>query len=183
MHADESTASGDQTLKAPASLAVKIAREFQRAGRRLAKVPPELARLRHELHLRYHWWLKRHTPYQAVFIITTPRTGSNLLVNFLDRLPGTQCLPEVLNWGLPIGPKPNASTRRAIQHIRRSLQTLTAPIRGCKLFLKHLDNYGLRLAALDAAFPGSKYIVLYRESIAEQYVSYELARLTNQWIL
>jgi LPS sulfotransferase NodH len=185
MHADESIASGNQKPKPRAPIAVKIWREVQRFGRRLnpAQLRPEIARWRHGLSLHSHWWLRKHTPYEAVFIITTPRTGSNLLVNFLERLPGTQCLAEVLNWGLNIGPKRSASTQQAIDHIRRSLQTLKSPVRGCKLFLGHLAHYRLTLDHLEEAFPGAKYIVLYRESLAEQYVSYELARRTNQWIL
>jgi hypothetical protein len=39
------------------------------------------------------------------------------------------------------------------------------------------------LTLLDQAFPTAKFIVVYRESLAEQYVSQVLAQATQQWLL
>jgi len=148
-----------------------------------ARLVMRCRRLAHHLGLLGRWWLKPHVPFQPLFVIATPRSGSNLLIDYLNRLPGVQSHWEILNWGLPIAPSRRASTREALQHIRYSLHTLEAPIRGCKIFLDHLANYRLTLDDLDAAFPQAKYIILYRQSLIEQFASLELARMTKQWSL
>ncbi|MBW8884505.1 MAG: hypothetical protein JF612_06945 [Planctomycetia bacterium] len=140
-------------------------------------------RLGWQLHLLRHWWLARHRSYQPFFVIASARTGSNLLVEYLNQVPDVHCLSEILNWRSPIAPRRRVGAAGAIRHIRRWLQTARTPNRGCKLFFNHLDDFRLNLPDLEAAFPGAKYIVLYRESLAEQFVSLEQARLTNQWLL
>ena len=161
-----------------------VTREMERFQRKLARSPwAESRRWRHELERLRCWWLSPHKPFQPVFVITSARTGSNLLMQYLGQFPGAQCLGEVLNSSLDCGPPRGIGPVRAIQHVRRSLQTLKTPNRACKLFLIHLARYRLTLPVLDDAFPGAKYIVLYRESIAEQFVSRQLALQTGQWLL
>jgi LPS sulfotransferase NodH len=143
----------------------------------------EFRRLRCQLHLLRHWWLSPHWAYQPFFVIASARTGSNLLVEYLNQIPGVHCLSEILNWRSPIAPSPRTSSKGAIRHIRRWLQTVRTAHRGCKLFFNHLDDFGLELRDLEIAFPGARYIVLYREALAEQFVSLEAARLTDQWLL
>jgi LPS sulfotransferase NodH len=70
-----------------------------------------------------------------------------------------------------------------MRHICRSLHALKGPIRGCKLMLDQLAACGLSLDALNEAFPGAKYVILYRQSIAEQYLSRQSAKATDQWVL
>ncbi len=140
-------------------------------------------RLRWQLHLSRHWWLASHQPYEPFFVIASARTGSNLLVEYLNQIPGVHCLSEILNCHSPIAPSRRTSPAGAIRHIRRWLQTVRVRHRGCKLFFNHLDDFRLELRDLEAAFPGAKYLVLYRESLAEQFVSLEHARLTDQWLL
>jgi LPS sulfotransferase NodH len=139
---------------------------------------------RQELRRQKHWWLRPHTPYQAVFILATCRSGSNLLLDYLCKLPGVAGHSEVLCPLLSIGPtRRRLPPQQAIRHIRLSLQTQPAPIRGCKLMLHQLANCRVTLADLDRAFPDVKYLVLYRESLAEQFVSQKLAEATQQWLL
>jgi LPS sulfotransferase NodH len=130
------------------------------------------------------WWLYPHRPYKPIFVLATYRSGSNLLRDYLNCLPGVRCLPEVLCPTLPIGlSRYQQQPDRALQHIRYSLQALKQPIRGCKLMLDQLEGYGLTIEALDDAFPGAKYIVLYRESLADQFLSHKTAHATKQWVL
>ncbi len=49
--------------------------------------------------------------------------------------------------------------------------------------LDQLARTSLSLDALHAALPEAKYIILYRESLAEQYLSRESAFATQQWYL
>ncbi len=138
----------------------------------------------HQAHLLMSWWLRSHVPYQPLFVIASARSGSTLLMDYISRVPGLQSYCEVLCNLVPEGPrKSRLPAQQALLHIRRSLQALQAPIRGCKLLIHQFENCGLTIDALDSTFPSAKYIVLYRESLAEQFVSFETATATKQWIL
>src|SRR5438445_4871241 len=78
----------------------------------------EFRRLGWQLKLLRHWWLAPHKPYQPFFVVASARTGSNLLVEYLNQIPGVHCLSEILNWRSPIAPSQRTSTAGAIKHIR-----------------------------------------------------------------
>jgi hypothetical protein len=138
----------------------------------------------HQLGLAARWWLGRQTSHRPVFALATHRSGSNLLLDYASRLAGLQCLSEVLCTTLPYGISPRQSRADfALRHIRRSLHTLRAPIRACKLMLDQLADCWLTLDALHAAFPDALYFILYRQSLAEQFLSRESAKVTDQWFL
>jgi LPS sulfotransferase NodH len=138
----------------------------------------------HQAGLWAKWWLRTPTPYQPLFVLATYRSGSNLLLDYLNHLQGVKCLAEVLCPTLPYGlARSQQRPQAALAHIRRSLHAHKAPIRGCKLMLDQLSACRLPLDVLDAAFPRAKYIVLYRQSLAEQFLSRQAARVTQQWIL
>jgi LPS sulfotransferase NodH len=141
-------------------------------------------RLKTRVGLLKKWWLRRHSPYQPLLLIATCRSGSNLLMSYLAQQPGVAMLSEVLSSQLPIGPSRDCiPPAKAISHIRYCLQGEKTPIRGCKLMLYQLANCGLKLNDVHAAFPTAKYIVLYRQSLAEQFVSHQLALATRQYQL
>jgi LPS sulfotransferase NodH len=131
----------------------------------------------------FHWCTRPQTPYRAVFVLASPRSGSNLLIDYICRLPQVECLSEVLNWGLAIGPKKFLHPHKVVRHLQQSLHTLPAPFRGCKLFLHELEHYRLTIDDLQRAFPDAIYLVLCRENLAEQFVSAKMAKHTGQWIL
>jgi LPS sulfotransferase NodH len=137
-----------------------------------------------QLKLLSAWWLRRHSAYRPVFVLATHRSGSNLLVDYLNRLPGVACHSEVICRTLTFGiPRRQEAREPAIRHIRRSLHAFQAPIRGCKIMLDQLQRCSLGLEELDAAFPEARYVILYRASLAEQYISRLSALATNQWVL
>jgi LPS sulfotransferase NodH len=139
---------------------------------------------RQELRRQKHWWLRPHSSYQPFFILATCRSGSNLLLDYLRQLPGVAGHSEVLCPLLAIGPtRAHLPVRQAVRHIRLSLQTKRLPIRGCKLMLHQLANCQVKMEHLDDAFPSARYLVLYRQSLAEQFVSLRLAETTQQWFL
>jgi LPS sulfotransferase NodH len=138
----------------------------------------------HQARLWAQWRLRTHTPYRALFVLATPRSGSTLLGDYVNSLVGVEIQSEILHPSAPIGIAPAQSNAdAAIRHIRHSLHLSRTPIRGCKLMLDHLDNCALTLDALNSAFPDSRYVILYRQSLAAQYLSLESAWATNQWIL
>ncbi len=138
----------------------------------------------YRLGLQFQCWRERHAVFRPLFVIATARSGSNLLIDYLGRIPGVECRSEVLCTHRPFGISPRQQNpRSALAHIARSLLSLRAPVRGCKLMLNQLTNCRLTLDRIDSAFPEARYIVLYRESLAEQYLSRESALLTGQWVL
>jgi len=150
----------------------------------LAQLKVEWQRARYQLNLRLHWWTLPHTPYQPLFVLASHRSGSNLLLDYLNRLPGVQSHSEILCRLFPTGPaRFQVGPRATVRHIRLSLHTLRTPTRGCKLMLDQLAASRLTLDELHAAFPNARYIVLYRQSLAEQYVSKQAALATEQWTL
>ncbi len=141
-------------------------------------------RLKTQANLLKKWWLRRHAPYQPLFLVATCRSGSNLLMSYLGQQPGVAMLSEVLSSQLAIGPRRDClPPAKAISHIRYCLQGEKAPVRGCKLMLYQLANCRLTLDDIHTAFPTAKYIVLYRQSLAEQFVSHQLALATRQYHL
>lgn len=150
----------------------------------LAQLKLEWQRARHQLNLRLCWWTQPHAPYQPLFVLATHRSGSNLLLDYLNRLPGVECHSEILcRWFLTGPAWFQVGLRATVRHIRLSLHTLRTPIRGCKLMLDQLIASRLPLDHLHAAFPTARYIVLYRQSLAEQFVSKLAALATDQWKL
>lgn len=144
----------------------------------------EWRRLKTQLNLLRKWWLRPHTPYQPLFVIATCRSGSNLLLSHLAQQPGVAMLSEVLSSVLPIGPRRDClPPAKALSHIRYCLQGEKTPVRGCKLMLYQLANCELSLDDLHHAFPEAKYVILYRQSLAEQFVSQQLALTTKQYLL
>ena len=169
------------TTEAPATIPIRAAR---RRGGGFPLLDLEWQRFRHQAHLRYQWWKKPHTPYRPVFVLASHRSGSNLLIDYLNRLPGVQSYHEILCRVFANGPTWfQRGPWRTIGHIRRTLHLFSAPTRGCKLMLDQLEFSRVKLTDLFAAFPDAKFIVLYRQSLAEQFVSKETAKATNQWTL
>ena len=143
-----------------------------------------LARFKSRLRSFTRWWLTPHRPYQPLFVIATWRSGSNLLLSYLRQQPNVAMLSEVLCPRLPVGPwRDHLPPRQALQHIRHCLQSQRAPLRGCKLMLHQLSNCGLSLDDLNVQFPTAKYILLYRQLLAEQFVSHQVAQVTDQYLV
>jgi LPS sulfotransferase NodH len=163
---------------------IRLNQAVQRPLIDLSGLTLEWRRLKLQAALFRKWWLRRHVPYQPLFVIASYRSGSNLLLSYLAQQPGMAMLSEVLSPHLPIGPhSKRLSPADAINHIRFCLQGERAAIRGCKLMLDQLADCGLTLEQLHAAFPAAKYMVLYRQSLAQQFVSLKAAHATNQYQL
>lgn len=138
----------------------------------------------HQASMRLACWRRPDDAYRPLLVIATARSGSNLLLDYLRRLPGVACRSEVLCTHRPFGISPRQTKpATALAHIERSLRSLREPIRGCKLMLNQVAACGLTIETIDAAFPEARYLVLYRQSLAEQFISRESALLTGQWLL
>lgn len=157
---------------------------WSKLARRVGKQWLRLRQRSHQFRLVAQWYLRSSAPYRPLLVLATHRCGSNLLLSYLDHLPGVRCASEVLCETLPYGlSKRQSQPHLALRHIRRSLHALPGNVRGCKLMLDQLQRCGLTACHLAEAFPTACYIVLYRQSLLEQFVSFETARTTQQWYL
>lgn len=130
------------------------------------------------------WYFRQPSTYTPLFVLTTYRCGSNLLIDYLNCICGVRCYPELLSSNISIGPiRPFLSTNEAVSHLQLSLHALQSPVRGCKLMLDQLEACDVAIETLRESFPGSRFIILYRQSIAEQFVSLRIAQATKQWFV
>lgn len=117
------------------------------------------------------------------FIICTLRSGSNLLLSYLNSVPGLSFAGEVLHPHQVQGlPRHGVSKGAVIRHLRYSLNHCRSERCGVKLPADHLEWHGLDVRELREHFPSSRMIILYRRSLADQYLSLQVARLTRRWM-
>jgi len=132
------------------------------------------------LFLRYRWFQKPRVPH---FIICTLRTGSNLLLSYLNSVPGLSLAGEILHPHQVAGiPAQGISKDAVIRHIRYSLNHCPHERCGAKLPADHLKAHDLDVRQLREHFPSSKMIILYRRCMADQYLSLQVARATHSWV-
>jgi LPS sulfotransferase NodH len=139
-------------------------------------------RLRHRLGIAVEGRRVRSRPDKLVFVVATARTGSRLLVSYLNNVPGVRLHYEVLNPELKTGLRRRfVSKRTVLRHIDHSVRTRDARVGGAKFLLPQLSLHRISLDDLHRAYPRSTFIILYRRSLAEQFVSLEIAAKTRQW--
>ena len=119
--------------------------------------------------------------WSPLCVVSTPRVGSNLLLDYLRCLPGVSLRGEVLHPSTVAGTGAGRSRSAVLRHLRRSVQAQPGRVRGVKLPLGHLEQRGLDLRDVGSVLDDVRWIVLYRQSLAEQYVSWRCARRTGQW--
>jgi LPS sulfotransferase NodH len=143
-------------------------------------IAPLRSAYRLNLYLRYR---PAPEPPHPTFILCTLRTGSNLLISYLNSVPGLSFAGEVLHPDQMAGlPRSGVSQDAVIQHIRYSLKRCGQDRCGVKLPADHLKWHGLDARQLHQRFPSSRLIVLYRRSLADQFLSLKLARATGRWV-
>ena len=142
-----------------------------------------LRRLRARRHRRRMARLYRSSsrgPDTVVIVLTIGRTGSNLLVSYLDSQPGVSLRGEVLNpatWeGLSA-----TSKQASIEHVRHSIATSGPIVGGAKLLMYQLREHDLTFDDFAEIVPNAKILVLFRESLLEQHVSLLRAHADREW--
>lgn len=118
-----------------------------------------------------------------LFVVGAGRDGTNLLVDYLNSLPDVAVGGEVLNVNTYDGLPEGVSRNGVLRHIRRSLHAQAAPVRGVKLHFAQLAGRGLSLAEVAGRFADARFLILYRQSMAEQFVSRARAAASGQWLL
>lgn len=121
-------------------------------------------------------------PEELVALISSPRCGGRLLVDYLNSIPGVTFADEVLHPGIVAGYRLRGRTAAAaLRHVQRSLWALPTPICGAKFTFDQLDRHGIGADNLAGLRPAPKFIILYRRSLADTFISLQAARQRNQW--
>jgi hypothetical protein len=133
------------------------------------------------LHLLWISYVKPPVP-DPLFIICEARTGGTLLGDYLNSHPLVTCEFEILNQG----EISHLGIVRIEQDVHFYLETLFKAIKGkikCgKIHFSHFDRFGINIDHLVQWFPHARFIILYRGSLLDQFVSLKLAEATGRWI-
>ena len=117
-----------------------------------------------------------------VFIIASARSGSYLLLSYLESHPEIYSLGEIINPDIVRGIRDrNISKREVLFHIKASLNSSKKRIGIAKLLSYQMKSHNLDIDEIRNEFPNAQFIVLYRKSLIEQYISYELSKASGIW--
>lgn len=115
-------------------------------------------------------------------MIATRRTGSNLLLSYLNSIPNASFAGEILNQSMYYGVRRRFISKKTVmRHIAYSIHDCPRILCGAKIIKIHLDSHRISLFDLKALFPNGRFIVLYRKSILDQFVSLKIAQATDTW--
>jgi LPS sulfotransferase NodH len=115
-------------------------------------------------------------------IVSAPRSGTTMMVDYLNCHPRVQCRGEILNpdygcYGNPVGmDKP-----RLELHVKSFFVKRAGVMLGAKILTNQLDESSIGLEDLIDFLDQPRIIVLYREQLLEQYASLKLAEHTGVW--
>lgn len=119
-----------------------------------------------------------------LFILAYARTGSQLLVSYLNSLAGVSMRKEVLNENKPEGIRSGpCSKEQVMKHLRLSVLSHSTQVGGVKLIFNQMRRHGVSVSDLENYFHGTKFLVLYRKSLGEQFVSSKIAQKNRKWSL
>lgn len=129
---------------------------------------------------------------RRVIILFTPRSGSKVLVSYLRSLCAVECQYELLNPNYlrrcsRLAALAGATAARfetpeaAHLFVAGQLACDEEEIVGAKFTPGQLERSGTSIEEFVSAFRHESFVVLYRASLAEQYVSLRTARETAEW--
>ncbi len=136
----------------------------------------------HRFKIFCNYWFKKRTEKEPVFVIALRRTGSNLLLSYLNSIPNASFAGEILNKSMSYGLRQRfISKKTVLKHIAYSIQHRQHRLCGAKFVKIHLETHRIGLLDLKSIFPALRFIILYRKSIFDQFVSLKIAQVTNTW--
>lgn len=125
-----------------------------------------------------------HPPPNVPFLVLgEARTGTNLLADLLRSHPEVAVAGEILNPYDPQGIRLSLRSRRAVfRHIRRSLRALDGTCRGAQTHIYHFRLHRITIEALCQEMAELRFVVIHRRCLAEQFVSWKLAKESGRWV-
>ena len=134
--------------------------------------------------LRNAWLYRFHkkNSIRRFFILCQQRTGSSLLMTYLNSIPQVSCAAEVLSRIEPHGIRRWWISKKIIfRHVRYVLNYRCQEVQGAKIFFVDLAALKLPLEEFIREFPEAQWIVLYRKDILAQLLSKKIALQTDTW--
>lgn len=127
--------------------------------------------------------LYKSPPDVPFLILGEARTGTNLLADLLRSHPEVGVAGEILNPYNPEGIRLSFRSRSAVlRHIRRTLRALDGVCRGAQTHIYHFRLHRVPIEVLCQKLPELRFVVIHRRSLAEQFVSWKLAKQTGRWV-
>lgn len=139
----------------------------------------------YQLKVRAELLLHGHQQHRPLIIVGSARSGSNLLVDLLDSHPHITMKNEVLSpWTLTgLGAEyEEVSHSRAMAHLKRSIKHVRTPVSGVKILQHQAMYFNISLPRVEEVLPGTLFLLCYRRSLLEQYVSGLIAEQTGAWV-
>lgn len=124
--------------------------------------------------------LLKKSPHAPVFIVSTPRSGSNLLENYLVSTGHYKSVGEILSNRRVIGYEKN-NRHKSIQLITFFCNFYPKKPVLIKIHLPQLHNTNLHFSNILTQYPDAKIIILYRKNVLEQFISLKKAKTTKEW--
>jgi len=147
----------------------------------MAKYTPRraLGQVRNKANLWYRYHIQRNRPKAQLLVFAEPRSGSNLLLDYISTHEQISVREEILNPWAPIGiPKWIFGRGPALRHIRQSLAEPTYAA-ACKLMLHHLRYFKIALDDIATCFPEARFVIIYRQDLLQQFVSMQKLKATG----
>jgi hypothetical protein len=119
-------------------------------------------------------------PDQIILVLSSHRSGSTLLIDYLKSMPKSRFYGELLHDGECRGPRSTAK-RDVMPFLQSLFHTEPAPCMGFKIHLEQLEASDVTLPDLKSFSDKTRFILLYRQSLFRQYVSHKLALSTDIW--
>jgi LPS sulfotransferase NodH len=133
--------------------------------------------------LKNFFALKRlkNSSCKKIIILCEARTGSGLLSDLLNSVEDITIGGEILNPKVGNGIWPWASKETSLKHIKNSLSQFGTKYGGIKLHYSHFTKHNIKVHELVHKFPDTKFILLYRSSITNQFISSRITQITKQF--
>jgi LPS sulfotransferase NodH len=117
-----------------------------------------------------------------LFVICEARTGSTLLCDCLNSHPMVCSAFEILNQGQIFALRFARSPEDIHYYLDTLWKAMPGHLRSGKIHCSHFDELGIGPRDLGRWFPRARFLVLYRVSLLDQFVSLKLAQTTGRWI-
>lgn len=137
------------------------------------------------LKMKAEFLLRQNRPHQALFVFGSARCGSNLLVQLLDSHPQITMKNEVLSpWTITgLGAEfEEVSQARAMRHVVCCILHTKTAVSGVKLLQRQAKYFWITPKALNDKLPQAFFVLCYRRSLIDQYVSGLVADKTGAWV-
>jgi len=121
------------------------------------------------------------TDRRVLFLLSEPRSGTHLLRDYLAQQEGWSIDEELID--------PSNHERALVCSpgdarllLDRTLAALDGDVVGGGIMLGHLHHFRLSIGEVQRRYANARFVVLWRSSLLDQYVSHRTAQTTGVWV-